>query len=250
MLPETEIAETAARGWHEGLLAGFDLETTGPDPETARVVTASVLQRGDPESSSLWLVNPGVDIPAEATAVHGISTEDAQYGRDAAEAVAEIADELWRIFSASIPLVIYNASYDLTVMDRETRRHGLQPFGDLFAAAGALIVDPYILDKHLDRYRKGKRTLTATCAHYGVPLAEAHNSDADTLAAMRLAWKIAVRHPEIASADAGGLNSLQARACAAQAASFQDYLRRQGSTEVIDGSWPLRVFAAGEACEQ
>lgn len=244
MLPETQTAEASARGWHEGLLAGFDLETTGPDPETARIVTATVLQRGRTESSLLWLVNPGVDIPAEATAVHGVSTEDAQHGRNAAEAIAEIADELWRIFSAGIPLVIYNAPYDLTVMDRETRRHGLQPFGDLYAATDAVVIDPFILDKHLDRYRKGKRTLSATCAHYGVALTEAHNSDADTLAAMRVAWKIAVQNPQIAKSGPAALQSLQARACAAQAAGFQDYLRRQGSTEVIDGSWPLKAFPA------
>ena len=83
-------------GWHEGPLAGFDTETTGTDPETARIVTAAVIVHGPEPVDARWLVNPGIDIPAEATAVHGISTETAQaQGLDPADALAR-SSRSWR----------------------------------------------------------------------------------------------------------------------------------------------------------
>jgi DNA polymerase-3 subunit epsilon len=42
-----------------------------------------------------------------------------------------------------------------------------------------LVVDPLVIDKWLDRYRKGSRKLEAICAHYGAVLDEAHDADFD-----------------------------------------------------------------------
>ncbi len=114
--------------WTDGLLAGFDLETTGTDPTEARIVTASVVLAGRHLGvvERSWLVDPGVEIPAEATAIHGITTEQARReglpAMEAVPAIAGLAAELWR---TGIPVVIYNAAYDLTVLDRELRRQGL-----------------------------------------------------------------------------------------------------------------------------
>jgi DNA polymerase-3 subunit epsilon len=145
-----------------------------------------------------------------------------------------------------IPLVIYNAPYDLTVVDRETRRHKMTPFADALAGHAVMVIDPLVLDKHVDQYRKGKRTLTAACDHYGVTLDGAHDSSFDALAAMRVAWKIAVTYPSIATMTLAGLHDLQEKAKADQAAGFQDYLRRQGKDEVIDGAWPYRPFGGDQ----
>lgn len=233
--------------WHDGPLAGFDLETTGTDPETARIVTASVVWRGTPQDGDAgWLVNPGTEIPAEATAVHGITTERAQAeGADAQEAIREICDRLRWAMDCGWPLVIFNAPYDLTVLDRETRRHGLEPFAEIFRQSAGLVVDPFVLDKHMDRYRKGSRTLTAACEHYRVKLDGAHESASDAIAAMRVAWRIASMWPAIGQMALGDLHELQVKAKAEQAASFQDYLRSRGGDEVVDGSWPLKPPAGG-----
>ena len=67
--------------WHESIRAGFDLETTGRDPRTALIVTATLVmvdEHGRAASSAEWLVDPGVPIPAEAAEVHGVTTERAQ----------------------------------------------------------------------------------------------------------------------------------------------------------------------------
>ncbi len=119
--------------WTDGVLAGLDLETTSADPTEARIVTASVVLAGHHLGlvKRSWLVDPGVEIPAEATAIHGITTEQARRegrpDREAVPAIAGLVAELWR---TGIPVVIYNATYDLTVLDRELRRQGLPGLGE------------------------------------------------------------------------------------------------------------------------
>lgn len=237
--------------WHLGPLAGFDVESTGPDPLTARIVTATVAGRGYPDAApftATWLADPGVEIPEEAAKVHGVTTERARAeGRDAALVVAEICDVLTAAMGQGAALVIYNAVYDLTVLDRETRRHGMEPFADVLGRRQCLIVDPFVLDKALDKYRKGKRTLTAACEHYQVKLEGAHDATADALAAMRVAWRIGCRYPDIAAMTPDELHEFQVDARAEQARSFQDYLRRQGKPDVIDSSWPIREYTEAAA---
>lgn len=231
--------------WHLGPLAAYDCETTGTDVESTRIVTAAVIVRGggrEPETLS-WLVNPGMEIPAEAVAVHGITTERARaHGMDPAKAAEEISRKLASLMPDGLPLVIFNAPFDLTVLDRETRRYQLAPFGG--ALEGAAVIDPFVLDKHLDPYRKGSRKLKAVCAHYGVKLDGAHDASADAIAAARVAWRIAQRYPEIAGMPLAELHELQVKARAEQAASLQEYFRRQGKSEVVDGSWPLKPWTA------
>src|SRR3954453_6268942 len=59
-------------------LAVLDLETTGVDPKTDRIVEVSVLKLvpGGGHDHRTRRVNPGVPIPPEATAVHGITDDD------------------------------------------------------------------------------------------------------------------------------------------------------------------------------
>ncbi|RHA38689.1 exonuclease domain-containing protein [Cellulomonas rhizosphaerae] len=175
--------------WWEGPLVGFDLETTGPDPETALIVTACVvvdIPGGEPVVMN-WLVDPGVEIPEGATAVHGITTDHArEHGRPAVAAVSRILEVLR---SQPHPLVAFNAAYDFTVLDREARRHGLAPLDP------DRVIDPFVLDKKVDQYRRGKRTLARCCEIYGVELLDAHTAEADALAAVHVARAIAREYP-------------------------------------------------------
>lgn len=232
-------------GWHQELLIGFDLETTGTDPRAARIVTGAVIEvrAGRPVGSREWLADPGVEIPADAVAVHGISNEHAvAEGRPAdqvADAIAEVLTAYWR---TGVPVVAYNAAFDLTLLSAELRRHGLPSLSDrLDGADPGPVVDPYTIDRQVDRYRRGKRNLEAVCAEYGVPLESAHDASADALAAARLACAIADRHPKIASLGPAELHRRQIEWYAEWAADFQNFLRRKGDAEaVVDGVWPLR----------
>lgn len=223
--------------WHLGRMAGFDIESTGTDPETARIVTACIVQVGDqkPTVAANWLTDvDGEEIPAGAAAVHGISTEKARAdGVDLRQAVEEISATLVQIIVAGIPVVAMNARYDLSLLDREIQRFGFDPLPD------GPVIDPLVLDKHVDRYRAGKRTLTHLCQHYQVKLDAAHSADADAVAACRVAWRQAAQHPQLAAMTLDELHTAQIGWAAEQAAGLQDHFRKKDPAAVVEGAWPL-----------
>jgi len=221
-------------------LGVFDLETTGIDPVTARIVSAHVgvldasgtsIERRD------WLADPGIEIPEGAAAIHGITTERARAeGRDAQEVVGEILTELASLASRGIPVVIYNAPYDLTLLLHEALRHGLRPLD-----ATITVIDPLVIDKAVDRYRRGKRTLTAAAEYYGVDLLDAHDSCADAIAAGRVAQALARRHAAALWVSALELHDMQVGWCQEQTASFIEYMRRVRDPDfTTSGDWPVR----------
>ena len=221
-------------------LTAFDTETTGTDPTQARIVSAAVVRvvdSGEIAWRKSWLIDPGVDIPAEATEVHGITTAEAQtFGVSPAEALPEI------IAALDTPLVIYNAPYDLTVLDHELARHGL-PALDI----GDGVLDPLVIDRAVDRYRKGRRTLESACEHYGVTLDGAHDATADAVAAAQLMHAICSAYPQVGGASMETLFARQVAAHAAWAANFEAYLRDRGDESArIDRTWPYRAAPRGE----
>ncbi|MFE3165637.1 3'-5' exonuclease [Streptomyces sp. NPDC059224] len=235
-------------GWHQELLIGFDLETTGTDPREARIVTGAVIEvrAGQELGRREWLADPGVEIPADAVAVHGISNERATAeGRPADQVADALADVLTGYWKTGVPVVAYNATFDLTLLSAELRRHGLPSLSDRLGGLDpAPVIDPYTIDRWVDRYRRGKRNLEAVCAEYGVTLAAAHNASADAVAAARLAGAIADRHPKIAALGPAELHRRQVEWYAQWAADFQQFLRRKGEADaVVDGAWPLRELA-------
>ncbi|WP_306188610.1 MULTISPECIES: 3'-5' exonuclease [unclassified Streptomyces] len=231
--------------WYEGPLAAFDTETTGVDVETDRIVSAAVVVQDAPGArprTARWLVNPGVPVPEAATAVHGL-TEDHLHrnGRWPAPVMYEIAEELAEQAALGRPLVVMNAPFDLTLLDRELRRHRASSLDRWFETSPLCVLDPRVLDKHLDRYRKGRRTLTDLCAHYEVELADAHDAAADALAALEvvraLGRRFAARLDRLTPAE---LHTLQTGWHAAQARGLQAWFARSGTEETVDPAWPLR----------
>ncbi|MFC6089687.1 exonuclease domain-containing protein [Saccharothrix lopnurensis] len=230
-----------APSWAHGPMIALDLETTDVDPHRDRVVTASVVAitprspGGPPEvDTRTWLADPGVEIPAEATAIHGISTDQARReGRPASEVVAEVAEHLAGVWGPTTPLCAFNAAFDLTMLDAELRRHhgrGLP--------LGGPVVDPLCLDRHLRPVRgwDDRRTLTAVCAHYGARLDNAHTSAGDAIAAARLAWTLARRHPdEVGLLDPRELHDRQVGWYLEQEHAFAARLERQLEQRIARG---------------
>jgi DNA polymerase III subunit epsilon len=235
---------TTATGWHRDLLIGFDLETTGTDIETDRVVTAAVV-RLEPDGlisqKRTWLINPGVAIPEEASAIHGISTDRARkHGTVAGPAIAEITQAVARVLGSGTPLVVMNARYDLSLLDRECRRHKIETLMERLGATPSPVIDPLVLDKYADQYRKGRRTLQALCARYGVRLDDAHDAGADAVAAARTARRMGEKYPSIGLMPLADLHELQVRAAAEQSASLQGYLRRTSNPKAyVEPAWPV-----------
>lgn len=238
-------------GWHLGPMLAFDIESTGLNPLQDRIVTASVVRitpDTDPAARPdvrrrTWLANPGIPIPQGATAVHGITSQHAQeHGADPGTVVAQVTAQLLRATAGGIPIVAFNAAYDLTMIACELQRHGIDLGVEEYAPRP--VIDPLVLDKHADTYRKGSRRLPDMCAHYGVRHDGAHDSCEDALAAARVAYAIARRYPELAAMTLDDLHAAQIAWAAEQATSLANHWRSKGraaDADGVSGDWPLRL---------
>jgi DNA polymerase-3 subunit epsilon len=103
-------------------LTFFDLETTSKYAKTARIVEIAIVQyRPEEPPTEYWtLVNPGVPIPADVTAIHGIGDEHV-LGKRRFE---ELAPSLIRAFQGC-DFGGYNLRYDIEVLDNEFKRVGV-----------------------------------------------------------------------------------------------------------------------------
>lgn len=218
----------------------FDLETTGIDVSGDRIVTAhvGVLDAAGREIAWRdWMADPGIDIPEGATAVHGITTAHARaHGRPAIEVVSEVTSALRSLLAQRVPVVAYNASYDFSLLAHEARRHGIEPLTE-----PSPVIDPLVIDKAYDRYRRGKRTLEVVAAHYAVRLDGAHDASADAVAAGRVAQALGRRFRMPETLDA--LHTQQIGWARSQAASLTEYfisIGRLEPEEALDGAWPVR----------
>ena len=135
-------------------LVVFDLETTGVDPESDRIVEISAC-RLEPGGSRAWLdhrVNPGAPIPPEATAIHGISDQDVAD----APSFEQLADDI-EAFLEGADLGGFNvARFDLPALDAEFRRAGRD----------AALTERRVIDVMTIFHRKERRDLGAAVRLY------------------------------------------------------------------------------------
>jgi DNA polymerase-3 subunit epsilon len=236
--------------WSKGPFLAYDSESTAPDPHIARLVTATTAYRSESDSgwTRQWLADAGREtIPAEAVAIHNVTTERAhRYGRPVAEVAREVRDQLYDAWAAGVPVVVFNAPYDTTLVSHELVRAG-EPELEIRGA----VLDPLCLDRHLSR-RRGSRQLADQCAHYGVRHtsaapgesggAGAHDATADALAAVRVLWRQAQRHPELAALNLGELQDRQREWHAADAERYAVWRRTKGGDPgfVAEIGWPVR----------
>lgn len=225
----------------------FDLETTGVDMDNDRILQAFVGlmdHTGEWVQKIEWLIDPGVPVPEGASDVHGYTTERIQaVGRkDNAQAILEIHDAiLWATLGLGedVPLVIYNATFDTTMLDREMKRY----HGYGFNMAGINVVDPLVIDKGLDKYRRGSRKLVDVAPVYNVPVEEnAHDAGVDCLMTGRVALaqlrKVNNTYPELMERQKEWKHE--------QATSFQEYLRSDKNPKgadpeaYINPNWPMQ----------
>lgn len=154
-------------------MAAIDLETTGTDPSTARVVEVGVVRVGGgrPPAAFHRRVHPGMPIPKAASAVHGITDADVA----AAPAFAVVAPPLAAFLSGCDLAGFGLAGFDLPILTAEFARAG-QPF----RLAGRSVLDG------LSVFRRNEpRNLTAAVRLYlGRDHVGAHGAAADAAAAL------------------------------------------------------------------
>ncbi|MDR2567200.1 MAG: DNA polymerase III subunit epsilon [Bifidobacteriaceae bacterium] len=223
-------------------LVGFDTETTGVRTGQDRIVTAALVTRaaGAPEQAVTWLIDPGVEIPPQATAVHGITTAKARAeGRQPGEALEEIAGQLVQALMGGLAVLAFNASYDLRILDAELARHGLAGLGERLGGEIAPVIDPLVIDRGVDRYRKGKRKLGDLMAVYGVqPSPNLHDALEDVRQSIAVFDAIEARHSQVAAMESAALHAWQQNAHREWAAHFNGWLSSRGRPADVDLDWP------------
>lgn len=232
-----------AQQWLAGTLLGFDTETTGVDTSTDRIVTAALVLRTPQETLvRTWLINPGVPIPVEASDIHGVTTEHAQeFGSAPEQALDEIAAEISQHLLANHPVVAFNASFDVSILKAELERHQLPTIEERIGRAVSPVIDPLVLDRALDRYRKGPRKLVDLCKVYGVEdTGILHTADADVVATLDVLAGMMDRYPDTSAMALDELHLYQEGAHSRWAKNFNSYLVSQGKQGDVPTEWLAR----------
>lgn len=165
----------------------IDLESTGLNVDEDRIVQVGLVDVPDvtrPDVKTIT-VNPGVHIPDEAAAIHGITNQIAiRDGALPGQVIEHVETVLYSAWAAGLPVMVYNAPYDLTLFDRECRRH----LGRPFEIAGP-VIDVLVLINALTAFKRG-HNLGRACEHFTIPLPQAHDAGQDGLATSRLFWRL------------------------------------------------------------
>ena len=191
-------------------MLGFDFETTGIDRFNDVPVSYALVYVAEGRIRVSWsgLIDPGREIPEQATAVHGITSARARNeGMPLREAIALISDVMLSASRRSVPLVGMQLDYDLTML--ETLGQRLLGRGIVERGWCGPVLDAVVLDRHYDPARDGRRTLSALCDHYGVDIGNAHDACADAIASINVLVALAAGCPELREGDPSSLHRAQ-----------------------------------------
>lgn len=156
-------------------LVVFDIESTGVSPRKDRIIelAAIKLMPDGEEISKCWLMNPGIPIPPETTAIHGISDEIVKD----CPTFADKAEEIFEFFRGC-DLSGFNADrFDIPCLEEEFARVGMA-----FAPSARKHVDVQRI-----YHKKEPRDLSAAVRFYlGRNHDGAHGAEADTRATLEV----------------------------------------------------------------
>lgn len=180
--------------WHELPVCVLDWETTGPDPSTCAPVELAAVrfEGGEPVDRYSALIDPGVPIPADATAIHGITDAMVARSGDARQAWSGARS----LLHGAIPCA-YNAPFDRTILHRimADALDDAVPVRFLELQSAWPWLDPLVAVRDVDRFVRGtgRHKLTAACERRGIALEGAHRATADAEAAGRLLYCADIR---------------------------------------------------------
>ena len=202
-------------------LVVFDLETTGLDTGNDRIVEVGLV-RLNPDGSRDAVcerVDPGIDIPEQATKVHGIHTDEVR-GLFGKPPLPKVADKLLPLLEDADLGGFNSIGYDYPMWLAECERHSLP-----FDPAGRRHVDVKVIfhamETTWDRFLMGPRNLTNAVRHYlGRDLDGAHAADVDAGATVDVLLAQLERYPELPK-DVQGLHDYCAERLREQAAARQ-----------------------------
>ncbi len=207
--------------WEDIPFAVIDFETTGRDAGTDRVIEIGLVsfEKGEVTSRESLLVNPGVPVPEESRAVHGITDEELAGAPDFATVMPRVLERL----RGKLP-VAYNASFDRSFLQAEIMRAA--PKGMTSADMPPAVredvewIDPLVWAREILKELESRR-LGDVAKHLGVHLEQAHRAAGDAEATGRVLLALAPQMPRIY----GELVRLQKRYAAFQGAELAAWKR-------------------------
>lgn len=197
--------------WHDIDVALLDVETTGRDASVDRVVEVGIVVGRNAEVVARynWLIHPGIPIPAEVTAVHGITDEMVKDKPRFEEVAGEIAAAL----RGCVPSA-YNALFDKAFMMGEMARAKHDVTGIPAFQRETEWLDPLVWARDIQSDQKS-RALGDVAERLGVKLEQAHRASDDAEAALRVLYALG-KDPRVPRAY-GALVQEQRRLSQAQA---------------------------------
>lgn len=149
----------------------FDLETTGTDISKDRIVEIAIFKvypNGNKESKT-WLVNPEMPIPAQTTAIHGITNEKVAHE----PTFKELSSHVYNMIKDADLAGFNSDRFDIPLLAEELLRAGVD-----FDMKNRVSVDVQTIF-----HKKEERTLSAAYRFYcEQTLENAHSAEADTMA--------------------------------------------------------------------
>lgn len=238
-------------------LVTFDVESTGIDTENDRIITCFMRAKDGDEVvfEQNWVIDPDVEIPKEASDVHGMTTEWVRENgrKDVVQAISEIWMDLERFGDNGYVVAGFNNSFDLAILESELQRHRIADV--LFKYEGPRFIDPVIFSRHFDKFKKGGHQLITVAKRNGIEVEEdrLHAAEYDVEVTERLvpimlnrAWKELRGLREGLTPDefVTKLQEWQATTKLEWAEGLTSYFAKQGKTEedgspiVVDGRFP------------
>lgn len=211
-------------------IAFIDLETTGVHPHSDRIIEMSILKiqpDGHREHRS-YRVNPGVPIPAETTAVHGITDEDVASEPSFSRYANAVCDFLDDCDLSGFNLI----TFDLPFLEAELARAGIE-----FDRKDRQLVDSMVIYHQKEQYEPSKRrNLQAAYQQYcGRELSAAHGAEADVTASAEVLNGLVREHDDLPK-DIHGLGAFCSEI-------RKDYIDIEGRFQWVKGE---ATFAFGK----
>lgn len=236
----------------------FDTETSGIDTKNDRIITCFMRAKdGDKVVfEQNWVIDPGVEIPKEASDVHGMTTEWVrEHGsKDVRGSICEIVDQLSEFATSEYVVAGFNHSFDLAILAAEYERHAGSDLRN-WMPSWVRYIDPVIFSRVFDKYVKGGHQLITVAKRNGIEIEEdrLHAADYDVEVTEKLipimlnrAWKELKDLREGLTPDefVTKLQEWQAEQKKEWARGLTKYFAEQGKREedgsaiVVDGSFP------------
>lgn len=240
----------------------FDTETSGIDVFNDRILTCHVARyemtsdKFELEQSYDWIIDPGIEVPKEASDVNGLTTEYIRENgrKDWDAAIHEIWEQV--ICGGDKIISAYNLPFDMTMLASESLRAGNYK-GDILDSLGfrdayipedvPVFFDSLVYDKATDKYRKGSRKLMDVAKHHGIEVDETmlHEARYDVHITAQLTYKFLDEWFR-SRKTTEELKRLMRSEKFKQAKSLQEYFRKTDPEAVVDGGFPIYTSSRQE----